>query len=151
MSDHEYINNVKNLYHDVKENGRTGKTSYMDVEMYSKAYLPKALKQDYDFCIKDYGNIGDKNFEKTSFLEQEIKILVCGIKPNEIFQFQEILEEGQYEDANFIFSFVPKEDRDAIMALMEEKKNQTYFADYTPDAFLYTSTLNHAYKSILKI
>ena len=65
----------------------------MDVDLYSSGQIVYANRQGYDYIIKDYGNIRDPDFEQISFLEQDLKIIVGGIKANEIEYVEKIMLE----------------------------------------------------------
>jgi hypothetical protein len=68
--------------------------SFMEVDLYSSNQIIYANRQGYDYLIKDYGNIYDPNFEQISFLEQDLKIIVGGIKANEIEFVEKIMLEN---------------------------------------------------------
>ena len=107
--------------------------SFMDVDLYSSSQIVYANRQGYDYIIKDYGNIRDPDFEQISFLEQDLKIIVGGIKANEIEYVEKIMLEKCYEDVKYIFSFIPDHEKQNVKRAMGPYKLDTYFALYTPD------------------
>ena len=128
------------------------------VEMGERDYIEKldALYQGitidknrgrYDYVIKDYGYIGNPGFEKISFLEQQIKIVVGGAKANEVDYVEQVIEDECYEDVNYIFSFIGLSEQRDVKEMMKSKKERTYFAVYTPDPFTYVE--NDIYEYIL--
>ena len=99
----------------------------------SACYLE--MNKSYNFIIRDYGNANLTTFEETSFSEQPIKIVVCGSKPNEVFNVQKLLSKPIYDDAFFIFNFVPENEKLAILPLMGNKQERTFFSDIIIDPF----------------
>lgn len=147
MNRNEYIKVLTNLYCEAKK--INNHVSYEDIELYEQEKLSAAYGQDYDYLVKDYGSITSETFESVSFMEQNIKIIVCGAKPNEILSVERVLENPLFHDAGCIFSFVPKEDRAAIRGMMEERGQNTFFADYVPDPYVYLSNANTMCKALL--
>lgn len=146
-----YIDNLLELYSDVKKDKKNGKVSYQGIELYTKEQIEHLRDSDYIFLVKDYGSCRSNDFEGLSFMEQEIKVYVCGAKPNEIYFTQEVIEKNYYRDIKFIFSYTPKSDREDILNLMEEKASVTGFADYVADPFLYIANANQTYKGLLGV
>ena len=106
--------------------------------MYKKNYAKALSKGNFDYVIKDYGNTDTETFEEISFAEQDIKIIVCGSKPNEIFKTQTLLMDPSYDDAFFIFSFVPENERISIKSLMAERADHTFFTEIITDPFIWS-------------
>lgn len=150
MNSYGFVHQIQELYDGVKQNKKTAALEYKGVSFYTKDQLGTAMGQDFDYLVKDYGNCQDKDFQQVSFMEQDRSVIVAGIKPNEIFDFQILLEEGSFPKARYIFSFVPREDRDVVRELMEDKAQLTWFADYTPEMFRYDNGSGRMYKAILQ-
>lgn len=143
-----YIENVTRLYSDAKVLA-DGKIKLGEILLYKFSNIIEALEENFNYYIKDYGSAINKDFELISFLEQDIRIVICGSKPNEIFAAQSILENRVYSDVSFIFSFVPKDEQDGIKEMMSSRKDKTYFAGLTPDPYSYNSGMNMVYKQII--
>ena len=80
----------------------------------------------------------------------EIRVIVAGAKPNEMFETTDCLREKSFFDVKYIFSFIPKEDRESIKEMMEEKKDNTFFAALNiVDPFVYNSNANSMFKDIV--
>lgn len=137
MGDRGYLTGIKNLYEEVTENVTSGSLIFRGVEMYASKNIIEANKRGYDYIVKDYGDVNDPKFEKISYLEQDIKIIVGGIKANEIGYVEKVLSEQCFEGAKYIFTFVLPEDQQDIKMLMGGHKENTYFAVYTPDPFTF--------------
>ena len=138
MNSSNYVYKSLELYSTAKEDVQTssGMITFMDIEMYTKDNLISAQKKSYDYLIKDYGNITDLEYQKISFLEQDIKIVVCGSKPNEIFNIEDpFLKDKDYADVFFIFNLTPQEDRKYLLDVMGKKSDRTFFAGVQPDPF----------------
>lgn len=63
-------------------------------------------------------------------------ILVTGGKPNEIFYIESVLRDKAFEQAIYVFSFIPKKDEEDILAMMQDRANQTAFMPYSPEPFV---------------
>ena len=87
----------------------------------------------------------DPEFEKISFLEQDIKIVVAGSKANEVGFVEQIMKQDCYRDVNYIFSFVAKDEWQDTKADMGISKEYTYFALYTPDPFVLVENESYYY------
>ena len=117
--------------------------------MYKSDSLLQISRADYDYIIKDYGNVRE-NFNKLSFLESDIRIIVAGAKPNEMFETTDCIREKSFFDVKYIFSFIPKEDRESIKEMMEDKKDNTFFASLNVvEPFVYNSSANSTFKEIV--
>lgn len=138
MGNQGYLSGIRNLYEDIIENKKTGSLIFRDIELFSDKNIIEANKRGCDYIIKDYGSINSPQFEKISYLEQDIKIIVGGVKANEIENVEKVLAEKCYEDVKYIFSFVSQEEQQDIRMLMGEHKENTYFAVYTPDPFSFS-------------
>lgn len=143
----KYLNDLVNLYTTAKN--KKDKIEYSGLEMYKNLpNLDNSLSK-YDFVISDFGNINTRTFEEKSFKEQDIKIIISGSKPNEIFKTQVLLERSMYKDANFVFVFVPEEERVSIASLMREKRDKTYFSDIVLDPYKLENSSKQLYTRIL--
>ena len=54
-----------------------------------------------------------------------------------------------YKDANFVFVFVPEEERVSIASLMREKRDKTYFSDIVLDPYKLENSSKQLYTRIL--
>lgn len=143
----KYLNDLVNLYTTAKN--KKDKIEYSGLEMYKNLpNLDNSLSK-YDFVISDFGNINTRTFEEKSFKEQDTKIIISGSKPNEIFKTQVLLERSMYKDANFVFVFVPEEERVSIASLMREKRDKTYFSDIVLDPYKLENSSKQLYTRIL--
>lgn len=143
----KYLNDLVNLYTTAKN--KKDKIEYSGLEMYKNLpNLDNSLSK-YDFVISDFGNINTRTFKEKSFKEQDIKIIISGSKPNEIFKTQVLLERSMYKDANFVFVFVPEEERVSIASLMRERRDKTYFSDIVLDPYKLENSSKQLYTRIL--
>ena len=134
MNDHSYVEKALELYSGAVKQ-KSGAISFMDMDLYTKETAMAAQKKTYDYLVKDYGSLTDSSFQRVSFREQNIKILVCGSKPNEIFTLEERLKDRAFDDAFFIFSLSPEEDKESVLEMMEERQKRTFFASIQTDPF----------------
>jgi len=148
MGNQGYLTDLKDLFLDeVQKNEKTGSLIFQEVELYGSDDIVTANEQGYDYVVKDYGAVTDPDFQKLSFLDQDIKIMVGGIKANEVVYAENILKEKCYERVRYIFSFVPLHDRQNVKRSMRKQNVSTYFASYAPDPFIYEE--NEVYEYLL--
>jgi hypothetical protein len=146
-----YVERVPESYRNIKVDKRTKRIICDNVDMFRQQNIAVVNKMDYEFLVKDYGAVTESSFEKISYLEQDFRIICGGIKPNEFHKVYDVLVDDIYEATGYIFSFVPNANREATLGFMEEKGDCTFFADYVPDAFTYSSTANNIYRTLLKL
>lgn len=151
MNTNGYIELLTKLYVEVKQDRKVGKITYQGLDLYSKEQIEGLNRSEYTFLVKDYGTWGEEGFEELSFLEQDIRICICGSKPNEIYLAQEVIEKNYNRDIRYIFSYTPKTEQKNILQLMDEKREKTGFADYVPDPFSYTAHTNQMYRNVLGV
>ena len=133
-----FVENIERYFEDTHVDESLGQVSFNHVDMfYNSDKLSQILEMDYDVYVYDYGVFGSARFNKISFLEKDITIVVCGAKPNEITETTKILQSAFYSDVNYVFSFVAKAEQKDVLELMDEKADKTFFAGYSPDQFTY--------------
>lgn len=127
-----------------------GKVTYEGVDMfYKQEHIADVLKLPYDFFIYDFGTYTDTDFNKTSFLEKDIRIIMAGSKASEMKYTNEIIQNEFYTDVNYVFNFISKQEQPELLEFMEEKAEKTFFAVYSPDQFEYAP--NNAFDKILPV
>lgn len=141
-----YIKQMRKLYRDISMDGKC--ITYERIPLYQNI-IDVNTNEELDFLVKDYGSMDKDTFNQVSFLEQDIYVICTGVKPNEIFNVNEVLKRPEYTAAKFIFSFVPSDQREGILALMTNRAENTFFANLNPDPFSYDSTMNKNYHLIL--
>lgn len=134
---------------------QVGLVSYKGMDLYvDRQFIPMIKKKDYDFFIYDYGSYQDDSFEKMSFNEKNIGIVVGGIKPGELETMGQVLDDTLARNNIFyIFSFIDTDttDKKDIIELMDERANQTSFAPPAGNPFSYSSNRNSAYNAIFEV
>lgn len=144
---HHFVKDLQSAYDDVQVIG--DKTIYQHLEFYEMSAISALIKKDYGYIIKDFGAADDPAFNQPSFLECDIKVFVCGVKPDELPKAYDIMNNPLYDDVKYIFSFVPKEDQREVKELMEDDADRTFFAEYTPDPFQYSGMNNGTYAEVI--
>lgn len=142
-----YLDNLLALYQRAEE--RDNKVCYLGVDLYKRTFAKAAMQSGIDYLIMDYGKISTETDEQ-SFKEQEIKIVVCGSKPNEILKTQELTEKPSYKDAYFIFSFVPEEDQKFVLEKMGKTASKVLFSNIIFDPYDMNQNSIKLYQKILK-
>lgn len=143
MNDHKYVELLNEWFisEQSADDKELGKITYMNVDMfYNLSKIEKILKSGYDYYVFDYGVFKDKDFNKVSFLEKDLRIFVCGAKPNELEEAYKVIESAYYNDVSYIYSFVPAEQRGDVLELMAGKAERTFFAESTFDPFKYCNS-----------
>lgn len=132
-----------------------GLVSYKEMDLYVNAESISTIKKkDYDFFIFDYGCYQDDTFEKMSFMEKNIGIVVGGIKPAELESTDAVMEDTlSFPNIYYIFSFIDTEtsDKTDILEFMENRADHTTFAQYAPNPFQYSSSHNISYDKIMEL
>ena len=134
INDTNFIEKCCELYADVEISNDC--VIYNDLHMYRYDKITEVLK-NYDILVCDYGAITSPSFNKISFATQQMKFLVAGTKPGEITAVQDTLQSPAYNEAAYIFTFVPEADRADILEMMCEKKDSVIFAATCFDPFDY--------------
>lgn len=117
-----------------------GRVTYEQVDMfYKQENLQEILKQDYDYYVFDYGAYSEKGFNKTSFLEKDVRIFVAGSKASEMKYTQDVLQNEYYTDVLYLFNFISEREKPDLLEFMEDKAESTYFTVYAPDQFEYVN------------
>lgn len=148
MGNQGYLNEIQDVFPDeVEVSKKNGSLIFQNVELYPSDLVVTANKQGYDYVVKDYGAVTDPDFQKLSFYDQDIKIIVAGIKANEVVAAENVLADKYYEGVTYIFSFVPPHEYQNVKMSMRKHKVKTYFAPYAPDPFIYKE--NEIYQYIL--
>lgn len=150
VNNNNYVERCKQLYTDVKEHTEEGYITYNNIDMYTDVTLLNDISNKYDYLVYDYGSFTAPEFNKISFLEKDIKIFVTGSKPNEFDKMQPVLQSPAYQDAYYIFNFVPEGDKKDLLEMMCEKAEKTIFGGYCPDPFDYVATGNY-FEKILDV
>lgn len=133
-----FLENLMAAYNPEAIDEEKGKVTFGNVDMYwHQELIPDILHMDYEYFIYDYGAFKCPNFNKISFLEKDIKLMVLGSNPGEIQSSTELIRNIFYQDIQYIYNLTSPADQEDLLDLMEDKADQTYFAEYCPDMFHY--------------
>lgn len=116
---------------------------YEGVDMfYKQDRISEILSDGYDYVVYDYGYYQDAEFNKTSFLKDDIQVFcVCANAAEADYAF-DIAENVSYRNAKLLFSFSKEGDREEIknlFAAYEVDTDRMFFSDYTPDPYMLTN------------
>ena len=105
---------------------------------YQQDLLPAILEKEYDFYVYDYGVYTDRDFNKTSFLKDDIKIIATGAGAVELDYTLNILQNISYDKAMLLLSFTAGEDREELLLFMDDFNagGRCFFTGYTPNPFV---------------
>ena len=100
-----------------------------------KDNIKDIVKNDYSINIYDYGNFQEMSDEQiASFLEKDIKFVISGTKKWEEDPLFEVFSKvGESADINYIFNFVPEEEKELFKKSMQEFNS--YFSEYAVNPF----------------
>ena len=127
-----------------------GKVRFENVDMFYKPEnLPEVLKQEYDYYIYDFGTYMNADFNKTSFLEKDVRIFVSGTTASEMDETETILRNEYYSDIMYVFNFVSEREKKDVLEFMENKAERTFFTVYSPDQF--ESVHNPAFEKLFPV
>lgn len=127
-----------------------GKVHFEGVDMYYKPEnLLEVLKQEYDYFVYDFGTYRGTDFNKTSFLEKDVRIFAMGSKASEMPYTNEVIRNEYYTDVEYVFNFISELEKKELIEYMEEKAEHTHFTSYTPDPFEYVP--NDMFEKILPV
>ncbi|MFV0527188.1 MAG: hypothetical protein ACK5MN_00475 [Lachnospiraceae bacterium] len=133
----EYVKQHEQLVECIHE-PELGRVTYADIDMYYKQdNLLEILNQEYDYYVFDYGTYTGQDFNKTSFLEKDLRIFVMGMKASEAQASTAVISNEYYKDVEYVFSFVSEAEREDVLEVMEDRADRTGFAVYVPDPFEY--------------
>lgn len=114
---------------------------YGGVDLYAGQEALAEAKEEYDYYVYDYGAVFDRDFDRTAYLKDDIKVLVGGGKVHEFDAMERILTLPAYASCSVILSFMPEgeEDRADALRLLTEAggKRPITFAGYVPDPFVF--------------
>ena len=146
MNNHGYIEKMQDYCPELPID-KEGTLICADIELFRGKKVQIANRKGYDYLIKDYGSMTEQNFQKLSFLEQDIKIVVGGTKADEIESLEAVMLEECYADVYYMLNFVSPEQQQDAKKEMGEWSDKTYFSLFTPDPFIYKE--NPAYDYML--
>ena len=148
-----YIKALNELYEDgISSDDEIGRVTYQNVDMfYRKDKIAEVPRLGYEYYIYDFGIFGSLGFSLVSYLEKNLKIRVCGIKPNEAPYITDILASLYDKDIEYIFSFTHESDRKDILELMSDRAEHTFFAPWIPDPFVYSSQSGEQLAKLLPV
>ena len=133
MNKTNYLKAVTSLYSKVKESPE--KITYSGIDMYKRNGASQIKENKYNILVKDYGAASELYFEDDSYADGDLKLLICGSKPNELMRLKDCLKNPNFQDAFFIFSFVPEEEKTSILSLLGDKCSKAFFSGYIPDPY----------------
>lgn len=149
MNGNDYIQSLRTWF-DVEEDEEIGKVTYQGVDHYYKLdKIREIMQKNYDFYIYDYGVYFDTDFNRVSFQEKDKQIFVVGSDQSEMQHTYNIIQSAFYDMVNYIYNFTSDADKPAILELMEEKAEKTYFSTYVPDKYVFAP--NDIYAEIVPI
>jgi len=150
MNDTKFVDGLKKYYVVQKENSDLGYLRVENVDIYyKKDKIHEILQESYEYFVYDYGWYQHTNFNKISFLEKEIQVIVLGIKPSELEQSIDILGSKFYTATNFIFNYADDNQADDIKELTKNNSKVYTCNTYITDCFKFSNNL--IYVDILNV
>lgn len=147
MNGYNYLSVFPDMYDNIVEDTSIGCIHFEGVQMYYKPQnIDDIIKQEYDFIVYDFGVFSDANL--VQFLEKDIKIIVCGAKPYELYPMGDVFTQLDEKEVYYLFSFVHANDVLAVSTSMGSKCKYTFFPAYTPSLVNYSSDNIKMHQSI---
>lgn len=144
----EILSDIENT----KEDDLLHRLRYANIDMYASAEFIADIKaMDYDYLVYDFGDIHNDRFNMIQFMEKDIRIIVSGIKPAEMYAMQDVYNAIAGKTAYYIFSFISDADKKDVLDMQSVLAERTQFASWAPDPFVYTSKSTPIYDSILSV
>lgn len=138
MNSSGFLVNLQEVYSPDLVDEELGKVCFQNIDMYYRQdRIPDILHMDYEYFVYDYGSFKSPDFNKISFLEKDIKVMAVGSNPGELQLSTELIGNVFYQDIKYIFNFTAPSDQEDLLDMMEDKREDTYFAEYCPDMFHY--------------
>lgn len=136
MNDSGYVENLYSYYNVDEHDEDLGDVVFMNIHhFYRQDKISEILKLGYDYYIYDYGVYNHQNFNKTSYLEKDIRIACVGSKASEMPYTKSLIDSNFYSDVYYLFIHTPESDKKDLQESMEEKKENTYFPGYSPEPY----------------
>lgn len=157
MNESKFVQNLSETREetDYEQDDEIGFIRYRGIDMfYIPEHLPQIKKLEYEYFVYDFGCYSDKAFNKYNFLDKDINLFVCGIKPQEYRGTIRVLDETmERKDCFYVFSFIDKERNPQTatetLFFMEEKADKTVFAPFACDPFQYNMKSSSIYDLVL--
>lgn len=124
-------------------NKKTNILQYNGIDiLMDKVSLNDKVKKKYDFFIFDYGSFDDNDFNKMSFLKDDIQFIVGGGFMTELNYTLQLASNVSYKDANILINFINnKKDKEEALECLDvqteifNNKERTHFVDYFESPF----------------
>ncbi len=138
-----YVEKVPLFYSVTDKDEELGFYQCDGIDMYYKAdKLPEILDKEYDYYVYDYGTYTDIDFNKASYLKDNLNIFVCGTGITEIDMNADVISNPSYIKSKLVFNFLAEEEiPDFLNSLGDKISHRAYFTKYTTDPFKVTDLL----------
>ena len=138
-----YVEKVPLFYSVTDKDEELGFYQCDGIDMYYKAdKLPEILDKEYDYYVYDYGTYTDIDFNKASYLKDNLNIFVCGTGITEIDMNADVISNPSYIKSKLVFNFLAEEEiPDFLNSLGDKISHRAYFTKYTTDPFKVTDVL----------
>jgi hypothetical protein len=147
MGNQNYVDELKNLYKNLEEKEKA--LICNEILVYKSEHILEVNRKNFDYMVKDYGHYEDQNLLLPSFFEQDIKIIVGGVKANEMDYLESVLKQPWRKNVKFLFSFVAPEEQQDIKGQMLGYEVDSYFSTYAPNPFEYNQAMKEVYSCLL--
>lgn len=138
LNNTSYVHNLSEWLEISSSDDEIGRITYGGVDhFYKMERLGDIVKLNYDYIVYDYGVYFDKDFNRVSFMEKDIRIFVVGSDPEELPNTYNIIKSAFYDDIRYIFNFSSEQEADDLKELMGEKFSNTFIAGFIPDKYIF--------------
>lgn len=118
---------------------------------YKQDKISEILKLGYDFYVYDYGVCSSQNFNRTSYLEKDIRLACVGAKVSEVMYTSTLVDNEFYTDIYYLFIHTPEADQRDLRESMKDKGERVYFPCYSPEAYEFAIDNLPIYEDIIPL
>lgn len=127
--------NTHNIYRVLEQSSlkknKPGYIQLVDVDVFSSNVDMAVYKEQYSFCIMDFGEIHE--CRQREFFETDIPIVIAGVKDWEIQNFIGAYTSGILDHVAVLINFFPAKEQEDFKQAFSDLT--IYFSDYAPEVF----------------
>ena len=133
-NENHHVEEIPSLYEIQYHDKALSMIRFQDLDLYYNVFkIAEIYRKQYDVYVFDFGVFPQNNL--LPFLEKNMKVVVSGSKPWELDNTMQVLKELQDKEIQYVFSFTEKAIREELKKSMKDKRENTFFSEYSPNMF----------------
>ena len=127
-----------------------GRIRYEGLDMYddpSKTIDIEGL--GYKYIVYDYGDVHVDTFNQYQFIDNDLKAIVCGIKPLEIVGVKDIINSVYSSKCYYYYNFVEEKARGEVADIQRTYDKKTFLIPYIPNPYVLNQKLKPSLEKFL--